>query len=356
MTDPPPNAGRPTGPPARRPVSAHPLGSVRLVHHPPEDAHAVALALFEAADRVGGSLRSRVAAVLERLGGADALMDPLLGPGPSGLEPVPAGALTLLRSVLSPEAVAWWDDRLRRLRTRSAGTGVPGGGTTVVTVGDRAYPANLGQVADRPPFLFSRGPLVAMGRRLVAVIGTREPSRAGVARARLLATALAEANVVVVSGLAVGIDATAHRAALAAGGPTLAVLGHGVGRPLYPSANRRLSGAILASGGALVSQFWPDQPPDLKSFPARNVTMSGLCVGTVVVEAGERSGARQQARRCLRHGRILFLPRRLVETEPWARRTAELAGVEVFDADDQVLARIDATVAGAPRPAQLAFG
>jgi len=322
----------------------------------PIDPHAVALALYRAADSVGAVPRSRISAILERLGGVGALVELMVGPGPSGLEPVPPRTLVLLRSALSPEAVARWDHRLRRLRTEP-GLGGSGVGATVVTVGDRTYPPNLGPVANRPPFLFHRGPLGILGRRLIAVVGTRNPSEAGVTAARELAGDLANARVVVVSGLAAGIDAAAHEAALRAGGRTVGVLGHGIARRVYPEENRWLAGALLAGGGALVSQFWPDQAPDRRTFLSRNVTTSGLCLGTVVVEAGERSGARQQARRCIEHGKLLFLLRRLVDTEPWARRYADRSGVEVVDRADQILSAVErATVPRPQVPVQLALG
>ncbi|MHB8219365.1 MAG: DNA-processing protein DprA [Acidimicrobiales bacterium] len=324
---------------------------------PPVDPHAVALALYEAADASGVVRRSHITGVVERLGGVGALVEPMVGPGPSGLEPVPTRTLVLLRSLINLQAVARWDHRLRRLRTELVGTGRIGAGAGVVSVGDPAYPANLALVGDRPPFLFHRGPLATLGPRMVAVVGTRDASDAGVDAARDMAAGLADAKVVVVSGLAAGIDAAAHQSALCAGGLTLGVLGHGIARPVYPGVNHRLADAMLAAGGALVSQFLPDQPPDRRSFLARNVTMSGLCLATVVVEAGERSGARQQARRCIEHGKLLFLLRRLVDTEPWARLYADRAGVEVVDRADQVLSRVRIVTHPRPSvPVQLALG
>lgn len=123
------------------------------------------------------------------------------------------------------------------------------------------------------------------------------------------------------SGLAAGIDTAAHEAALDADGVTIAVMGTGL-NTVYPSGNRELAARIVAAGGALATQFAPEQGPARWSFPMRNVTMSGLAMATIVVEASATSGARQQARSALEHGRPVFLLRSLVESHEWAREFA----------------------------------
>jgi DNA processing protein len=133
--------------------------------------------------------------------------------------------------------------------------------------------------------------------------------------------------VTVLSGLAAGIDATAHRAALAAGGRTVAVVGTGI-RKYYPVENRALQDEI-AERGLVLSQFWPDAPPRRQSFPIRNATMSGYGLGTVVVEAGEHSGARIQARVAVEHGRPVVLTDLVVERNEWARALTTRPGVHV---------------------------
>lgn len=305
---------------------------------------AVVLALVEAADTLAGISRHRLADLLETLGSTE----PLTRPAPSGLEPVEQEVLDRLRGALSQTAVDRWDLELRRLRADHPGVGL-------VTVLDDAYPLNLRQVYDKAPFLFYRGAIGTAGERAIAVVGTRRPSPEGLEQARRLAQGLAVAGTVVVSGLAAGIDAAAHEAALDAGGSTVAVLGHGVLAPVYPAANRELAERIVAHGGALVSQFWPDQHPTRVTFPIRNVTTSGLSLGTVVVEAGETSGARQQARKCIEHGKQLFLLRRLVTHQDWARRYADRPGVVVVDDVAEVLARVEALLP-TEDPVQLAFG
>jgi DNA processing protein len=212
---------------------------------------------------------------------------------------------------------------------------------SLVTVLDDAYPTNLRLIYNRPPFLFVRGQLSADDQRAIAVVGTRKASSEGLEQAGRLAYELVAAGVTVLSGLALGIDGAAHRATLAAGGRTVAVLGTGI-RRLYPRAHWELAQQIIASGGALVSQFWPDGPPTRWSFPLRNVTMSGMGIGTVVVEASDTSGARNQARRALEHGKRLFLVESLVMQEPWAKRYAERPNATVVRSVDDVLAALEA--------------
>jgi len=218
----------------------------------------------------------------------------------------------------------------------------------LLTVLDDDYPANLRQVYNRPPFLWVRGSLPPEDGRAVAVVGTREASPAGIAEARSLAGQLANRGVTVLSGLARGIDAAAHQAALDASGRTIAVMGTGISR-VYPAEHRDLAERIVESG-ALVSQFWPDSPPARWSFPMRNVVMSGLAVGTVVVEASSTSGAKMQARLALEHGKRLFLVESLVMREEWAKRYAEHPAATVVQSVDDV---VDVLAATAQRVEQL---
>jgi DNA processing protein len=152
----------------------------------------------------------------------------------------------------------------------------------------------------------------------------------------LLATELAAQKVTVLSGLARGIDAAAHGSTIDAGGRTVAVMGTGI-RKVYPKENEPLAERIVASGGALVSQFWPDAPPTKVSFPMRNVVTSGMAIGTVVIEASATSGAKMQARLALEHGKRLFLVEDLVMHEPWAKRYAERPGTTVVHSVSDIL-------------------
>ncbi|HUZ19333.1 MAG TPA: DNA-processing protein DprA [Acidimicrobiales bacterium] len=208
-------------------------------------------------------------------------------------------------------------------------------GATLVTVLDPGYPANLRLVPNLPPFLFVRGELRDEDVRSVAVVGTREASEAGLRRAQRMSQMLAERGVTVISGLAKGIDAAAHRAALDAGGRTIAVFGTGITK-CYPSENRGLAEEITGRG-ALVSQFWPTRSPGKDTFPRRNVVTSGLSQGTVVIEASRTSGAKMQARLALEHGKKVFLVKSLVTDQQWAKDyVAKRGAIEVADVDEVI--------------------
>ncbi|MFC0504180.1 DNA-processing protein DprA [Micromonospora costi] len=226
----------------------------------------------------------------------------------------------------------------------------------LITVLDEDYPTTLRLIFNLPPFLFVRGQFDEADLRSVAVVGTRRASADGVKRSGKMARLLVERGVTVVSGLARGIDTAAHRAALDAGGRTIAVIGTGI-RKCYPAENRQLAEEIAAHG-ALVSQFWPDAPGATYTFPRRNVTMSGIAQGTVVIEASSTSGAKMQARLALEHGKKVFLIKSLTESQEWARTYVEKRGAVMVDEVDDVvrlLAAPERIHAADNRRAQLAF-
>ncbi len=206
-------------------------------------------------------------------------------------------------------------------------------GSRLTTVLDEDYPVNLRTIYNLPPFLFYRGELRRDDAYGVAVVGTREASPEGRRRAAQMTNALVQSGVAILSGLARGIDTTAHKAALAARGRTVAVIGTGILR-CYPSENADLAEMIVNSGGAIVSQFMPQQPPLSYNFPRRNVVMSGIGQGTVVIEASRTSGAKMQARYSLEHGRKVFLLESLVTAQPWARGYLERGAIEVRTVED----------------------
>jgi DNA processing protein len=249
----------------------------------------------------------------------------------TGFEPLEVQETTL-RQEITPAELEGYSEMIGELE---------GQGVRVLTILDEDYPRNLRMVYNRPPFLFVRGELSPEDEQAVAVVGTRRASPEGIREAGSLASQLAERGVTVLSGLALGIDAAAHSAALAAGGRTVAVMGTGIKR-IYPAQNRELADEIVRAG-ALVSQFWPDAPPTKYSFPMRNVVMSGMAIGTVVVEASNTSGARMQARLALEHGKRLFLVESLVLRESWARRYAEYPGTTVVESVDDVVDVLTAT-------------
>jgi DNA processing protein len=211
-------------------------------------------------------------------------------------------------------------------------------GITLVTVLDHDYPQNLRAVHDRPPLIFVAGRLERSDERSVAVVGARSASRDGLNRAGEIADHLVRRGYAVASGLATGIDTAAHLATLGAGGRTLAVIGTGLTHS-YPPQNAALQRRI-ASECAVISQFWPDSPPSRQSFPMRNAVMSGLTLGTVLVEASPTSGARIQARRALAHGRPVFLIESLL-SQSWARELTAQPGTHVVSSPEQITSALE---------------
>jgi DNA processing protein len=197
------------------------------------------------------------------------------------------------------------------------------------------YPANLRVVESRPALLFVAGRLDPADQRSVAVIGTREPTDTGRALAREISRGLATAGFAVVSGLAAGIDAEAHEAVLALSRErpqqpvrTVAVIGNGLDHA-YPREHAGLQKRI-ADAGAVVSQFWPEAAPTRQSFPARNAVMSGMTLGSVIVEASEHSGTRVQARHALDQRRMVVLMSPVLAND-WARELVDQSGVVVAE-------------------------
>ncbi len=179
-------------------------------------------------------------------------------------------------------------------------------GARLVAFGDAEYPPRLREIYDPPPFLWVRGHLTDADARAVAVVGTRKASDMGRRIAERFGAGLAKAGVTVVSGLAYGVDVAAHRAALGAGGRTVAVLGSGVDR-IYPSRHGPVVREILdRDAGAVVSEFPLGTAPDASNFPRRNRLVSGMSVATVVAEARASGGALLTAAMALEQNRDVF--------------------------------------------------
>jgi DNA processing protein len=211
----------------------------------------------------------------------------------------------------------------------------------LVTVLDAEYPLALRGIHQMPPLLFVRGQLRAdeVG---VSVVGSRNPTERGLSVAAHVAEGLAERGISVISGLAGGVDSAAHEATLRFGGRPIGVIGTGINR-VYPPDHRELHDSVAAAG-ALVSQFLPDAPPTRQSFPMRNITMSGLGNASVIIDAGEHSGTRIQARVAVEHGRPVILTDFVVKATEWGRAMKDRPGVyvasgtaEVMDIVEQVL-------------------
>jgi len=214
-------------------------------------------------------------------------------------------------------------------------------GTRFLTVLDSDYPARLRSIHQAPPVLFTRGELRNTDRA-VSVVGSREASDRGLEIAHSVAQSLVGEGISVVAGLAAGIDTAAHVAALSAGGRTVAVIGTGINKQ-YPATNRGLH-TDIAERGLLMSQFWPDAPPQKHTFLMRNATMSGYGLATIVVEAGEHSGARAQARMAVAHGRPVVFTDLVVRRNEWARALLGRPGVHEAASTADVMAVIRAVI------------
>lgn len=177
-------------------------------------------------------------------------------------------------------------------------------GVRALTWHDADYPPRLKQIYDLPPLLYVKGKLLPDDERSIAVVGTRKPSPYGVQVAEKMVRDIAEAGVAVVSGLARGVDGIAHGAALNGGARTIAVLGSGVD-VIYPREHQRLAARIVENG-ALVSEHPLGTRPDARNFPRRNRIMSGMTLGTLVIEAPKNSGALITARQALDESREVF--------------------------------------------------
>jgi DNA processing protein len=200
-----------------------------------------------------------------------------------------------IENVVAIRATSQLDDALRQVEAC---------GVQVLTWDDARYPRNLLNIAQPPPVLYVKGSLVEADEWAMALVGTRRGSPYGREAARELAAGLAANGVTVVSGLARGIDVIAHRAALEAGGRTLAVLGSGLDR-IYPPEHSQLAQSV-AQAGALISDYPLGTPPESGNFPPRNRIISGLSKGVIVVEAGDVSGALITADFAAEQGRDVF--------------------------------------------------
>lgn len=229
--------------------------------------------------------------LVQELGSAQAV----LSAGEEALTRVPGISPQIAQTIAS---FPWQDALQRELRV------VETRGLRLIRFGDEGYPELLAAVHGPPPILYLRGTLRPEDRVAVAIVGSRRASPYGSAVAEEISAALAQRGVTIVSGMARGIDAAAHRGALRAGGRTIAVLGCGLG-VTYPPEHGELADQIAAQG-ALLSEFSIFTPPKPNHFPRRNRIISGLARGVVVVEAGLESGALITANDALEQGRDVF--------------------------------------------------
>jgi len=209
-------------------------------------------------------------------------------------------------------------------------------GIIVLSIGDDSYPSRLKEIYDPPVVLYVRGNAETLCRPGMAVVGTRHPTPYGSGMAERLACDLAAQGLVIISGMARGVDTASHRGAISAKGKTVAVFGTGVD-VIYPKENSRLSEQILALGGALVSEFPLGTFAAPQNFPIRNRILSGMSLGVLVVEAAEYSGTRITARLALEQKRDVFaVPGNVTNKNSWGPNTLIKQGAKLVATGEDV--------------------
>ncbi|GAB4911896.1 MULTISPECIES: DNA processing protein DprA [Mycobacterium] len=245
-------------------------------------------------------------------------------------DPAPASELVrYLRENLDPGRIDWWHKVIDQvIQERIA---VP------ILAGTPQYPARLARCWDAPPVLFATAPIPP--GPAVAIVGSRDTVPELAASARKLAAEVAAAGVVVVSGLAAGIDAAAHRGALEAGGQTVAVMGTGI-RHIYPPQNTDLADEIRRRG-VLVSQFAPDAPRTRTTFLRRNHVIAGLADVSVVIDGQQRSGSRHEVEQAITYGRRVLMWAPALVGQRWARQLAAAGSAAFVSSGREVLAALN---------------
>jgi DNA processing protein len=245
--------------------------------------------------------------MVESFGGIDCLFAAsLTALEASGLPAAAAQSIALGKSL---ELAASEMDRTKEL------------GAQVVVPGDAEYPRRLWEIYDPPLVLYLKGNAEIADKPGIAIVGTRHPTPYGTGMAERLACDLAARGLVIFSGMARGIDTAAHRGALAGQGPTVAIWGTGIDE-VYPKENQKIADQILASGGAILTEFHLGTFPAPQNFPIRNRIISGISIGVLVLEAGEFSGTRVTARCALEQGREVFaVPGNVTNKLSWGPNT-----------------------------------
>ena len=199
----------------------------------------------------------------------------------------------------------------------------------ILTYSDEEYPERLREIFDPPPVLWVLGDVNLLARPSIAIVGTRHPTPYGTGMAEILARDLAMRKLVILSGMARGIDTAAHKGTLAAHGSTIAVWGTGID-VIYPKENKSLAENILVSGGTIVSEYRLGTFPAPQNFPKRNRILSGMSVGVLVVEAGENSGTRVTARCALEQDRDVYaVPGNVTTRNAWGPNTLIKQGAKL---------------------------
>jgi DNA processing protein len=233
---------------------------------------------------------------------------------------------------------------------------------SILTYDEEDYPEQLREIFDPPPVLWVLGDVKQLARPAIAIVGTRHPTPYGTGMAEILARDLATRGMVILSGMARGIDTAAHKGALAAGGTTVAVWGTGVD-VIYPKENKSLAENILMAGGTIVSEYRLGTFPAPQNFPKRNRILSGISVGVLVVEAGENSGTRVTARCALEQNRDVYaVPGNVTTKNAWGPNTLIKQGAKLVatwedvwqELPTQVRLQLEAMLGFASEPQQAA--
>ena len=239
-------------------------------------------------------------------------------------------SLTELESLRLPaEAAQFVFDGKARHAAEQEWTKIAEMGASILTFGCPAYPERLKEIYDPPPVLWVHGNSQWLARPAIAIVGTRHPSPYGSGVAEMLARDLATRRLLILSGMARGIDSCAHKGALAAHMPTVAVWGTGID-VVYPKENKKLADEILSTGGAIVSEMPLGTFPAPQNFPRRNRIISGLSIAVLVVEAGENSGTRVTARCAADQNRDLYaVPGNVTSKNSWTPNTLIKQGAKL---------------------------
>jgi DNA processing protein len=217
-------------------------------------------------------------------------------------------------------------------------------GAAFLTYSDSAYPERLREIFDPPALLWIRGNVELLAQPSIAVVGTRHPTPYGTGMAEMLSRDLAARGVIILSGMARGVDTAAHKGAIAAKRPTIAIWGTGVD-VIYPKENKSLAEQIIADGGAILSEYPLGTYPAPQNFPKRNRILSGMSLGVLVIEAAEYSGTRVTARCALEQGRDVFaVPGNVTTKNAWGPNTLIKQGAKLTATWEDVWEELPSTV------------
>ena len=268
-----------------------------------------------------------LAAILQRFGGPNALLSKSFTENDREAE-----LLRYIQNAIDSERVEYWLKKLTELYATMPDV-------DFVTIDDTGYPQNLKHAYGSPPFLFVRGNVDERDRLALAIVGARRASHDGLQIASDVAAAAARHGITVISGLARGIDASAHRGSISAGGRTVAAIASGIDHALTRESEVPL-GRMVPEFVSIVSQFRPGSPPTTSSFLQRNGVISGLSLVSLAIEAGERSGTSNEIEHSLRQRRKVLFWKSDSDNQSWIRLYAEHPLVKVVSTEEEVISEV----------------